>query len=248
MESLSNAPVSEALEGMSDSPRALNIHFIDDAASVQDHIQISASNRNGVLNLTLPAGLSALPIMFRKGQRKQAVQPNPGSDALGHPDSDASNPSELMPATASTGINQPSTEEAHTTSFGFATPSAPPPPIPAVVPSFSTASAQNVHATSKDVATLFSPTGTTSSLGSSSSISENREKKRKLQTSQSLWTPSTEAKFECVACLKVFKTRYRLRRHFTSHTGERPYPCDICGARFRQKSHRKGHRAKVHKM
>jgi len=45
--------------------------------------------------------------------------------------------------------------------------------------------------------------------------------------------------FPCKICLKVFDSRYGLKRHMRSHTGERPYKCEWCGKAFRQGVHLK---------
>mmetsp|Transcript_20540 Transcript_20540/g.33349 ORF Transcript_20540/g.33349 Transcript_20540/m.33349 type:complete len:228 (+) Transcript_20540:111-794(+) len=50
----------------------------------------------------------------------------------------------------------------------------------------------------------------------------------------------------CSCCTKWFKTKYRLRRHQRSHTGTRPFACDLCLASFRQKPHLKGHMKAMH--
>mmetsp|Transcript_41348 Transcript_41348/g.69069 ORF Transcript_41348/g.69069 Transcript_41348/m.69069 type:complete len:351 (-) Transcript_41348:340-1392(-) len=53
--------------------------------------------------------------------------------------------------------------------------------------------------------------------------------------------------FPCKICLKVFDSRYGLKRHMRSHTGERPYKCEWCGKAFRQGVHLKGHILARHK-
>jgi len=45
--------------------------------------------------------------------------------------------------------------------------------------------------------------------------------------------------WNCSFCMKMFRSRSEFRRHVRVHTGERPYPCNVCDARFKQKSHLK---------
>lgn len=55
-----------------------------------------------------------------------------------------------------------------------------------------------------------------------------------------------ETKFECDRCNKQFATGYKLRRHYRSHTGARPYQCPTCDKFFSQTGNLKAH-LKKHK-
>ncbi|XP_044023152.1 zinc finger protein 135 isoform X2 [Siniperca chuatsi] len=42
---------------------------------------------------------------------------------------------------------------------------------------------------------------------------------------------------QCSSCLKCFPSVSKLQRHMMTHTGQRPFGCEMCGKRFRQKTH-----------
>ncbi|XP_031165666.1 zinc finger protein 770-like isoform X1 [Sander lucioperca] len=46
---------------------------------------------------------------------------------------------------------------------------------------------------------------------------------------------------QCHECLKCFPSVSKLQRHMMSHTGQRPFGCEMCGKRFRQKTHLRVH-------
>lgn len=52
--------------------------------------------------------------------------------------------------------------------------------------------------------------------------------------------------FICHICGKDKKCRSQLARHVIIHTGERPYACDLCTARFNRSGNLKQHRKRMH--
>ncbi|CAH1778325.1 unnamed protein product [Owenia fusiformis] len=37
---------------------------------------------------------------------------------------------------------------------------------------------------------------------------------------------------QCEVCLKIFTTKYTMKRHMNTHTGNKPYACNLCPMRF----------------
>ncbi|KAM7369517.1 hypothetical protein PAMP_010836 [Pampus punctatissimus] len=52
--------------------------------------------------------------------------------------------------------------------------------------------------------------------------------------------------FVCHICGKDKKCRSQLARHVIIHTGERPFPCDLCPARFNRSGNLQQHRKRMH--
>ncbi|OCT57662.1 hypothetical protein XELAEV_18003226mg [Xenopus laevis] len=52
---------------------------------------------------------------------------------------------------------------------------------------------------------------------------------------------------KCPFCPYTAKQKGILKRHIRSHTGERPYPCDVCGKRFTRQEHLRSHALTVHR-
>lgn len=53
-------------------------------------------------------------------------------------------------------------------------------------------------------------------------------------------------RYRCVECGKGFITPSKLQRHSYSHTGLRPFHCDICGKSFSQSANLKTHVKNTH--
>jgi len=53
---------------------------------------------------------------------------------------------------------------------------------------------------------------------------------------------SGEKPHTCDVCAKSFASKWQLDLHYRTHTGEKPYSCDICSKRFTTKSHMSRHR------
>ncbi|KAL4630370.1 zinc finger protein 850-like [Arapaima gigas] len=45
----------------------------------------------------------------------------------------------------------------------------------------------------------------------------------------------------CSLCERGFGSRYKLQRHYLTHTGHKPFACHLCGRKFRQSTHLKRH-------
>jgi hypothetical protein len=54
-------------------------------------------------------------------------------------------------------------------------------------------------------------------------------------------SPLQRQKHECPHCEKCLDTKYKLARHVRTHTGEKPFKCEVCQVRFNQKSSLKTH-------
>lgn len=52
--------------------------------------------------------------------------------------------------------------------------------------------------------------------------------------------------FSCVICKKILKSKVAFIDHFCRHTGEKPFSCKMCPARFRQKTALYQHQKKSH--
>lgn len=52
--------------------------------------------------------------------------------------------------------------------------------------------------------------------------------------------------FKCDHCEKSFNLARALRMHMYTHTGEKPYNCNLCSSGFKQNSILRKHFAKVH--
>ena len=61
-------------------------------------------------------------------------------------------------------------------------------------------------------------------------------------------TSSSKLRHECVYCGKRFPTPSKLQRHSLSHTGEKPFSCNVCMKKFSQMAHLRNHLRHAHKI
>lgn len=59
---------------------------------------------------------------------------------------------------------------------------------------------------------------------------------------------SSKLRHECVYCGKRFPTPSKLQRHSLSHTGEKPFSCNVCMKKFSQMAHLRNHLRHAHKI
>ena len=52
--------------------------------------------------------------------------------------------------------------------------------------------------------------------------------------------------FGCPFCTQISKRRDVMRKHILTHTGEKPYACNLCSYRSSQKSNLNGHIQRNH--
>ena len=58
--------------------------------------------------------------------------------------------------------------------------------------------------------------------------------------------PASYTKWQCPMCGKLCNGRHALRHHIFTHTGEKPYKCDVCGKAFSTKGNKRAHMFSVH--
>jgi len=84
----------------------------------------------------------------------------------------------------------------------------------------------------------------------SSIVSSQYSHKNHIQHSNPLLSSASNSKLrhECVYCGKRFPTPSKLQRHSLSHTGEKPFSCNVCMKKFSQMAHLRNHLRHAHKI
>ncbi|KAL3841713.1 hypothetical protein ACJMK2_019819 [Sinanodonta woodiana] len=102
-------------------------------------------------------------------------------------------------------------------------------PVYQALLSFSGSPWINMHSTAEGMGTIISD-------GRKSEMDKCEHMARKV--------PLSDQKFlqECSVCKKIFTDANRLKRHFRSHSGERPFKCEECGKAFTQACHLMRHK------
>lgn len=86
----------------------------------------------------------------------------------------------------------------------------------------------------------------------SSIVSSQYSHKNHIQHSNPLLSSTANSnnklRHECVYCGKRFPTPSKLQRHSLSHTGEKPFSCNVCMKKFSQMAHLRNHLRHAHKI
>ena len=93
--------------------------------------------------------------------------------------------------------------------------------------------------TDKLTETMFENTKSNNTIALGSKTGNQRINVRGVKKKQS-------GPYKCDLCLKEFKEKYKLKEHYTLHTGEKPYQCEDCGQFFRLKGGLKVHIENIH--
>ena len=98
----------------------------------------------------------------------------------------------------------------------------------------------------------FNGTLTNVRMGLPSSVPNSQfpHKDHQQQHSNPLLNSSNTSKLrhECAYCGKRFPTPSKLQRHSLSHTGEKPFSCNVCMKKFSQMAHLRNHLKHAHKI
>ena len=95
-------------------------------------------------------------------------------------------------------------------------------------------------------ATSSSPNGTPSNFRMGMPSFQNQPLNPLLSSNSS--SNSSKLRHECAYCGKRFPTPSKLQRHSLSHTGEKPFSCNVCMKKFSQMAHLRNHLRHAHKI